>query len=42
MTTCDHCDQVLHRDANDWWVGPDETSDCPDNAGGHTVDGDAS
>lgn len=33
---CDHCGQRLHHDINGWWVGPDETSDCPLNEGGHT------
>lgn len=39
MPTCDHCHAPLTRDLNGYWVGSDTTSDCPANAGGHTVDG---
>lgn len=36
---CDHCKQDLHRDTNGWFVGSDDTSDCPDSGFGHMVDG---
>lgn len=38
-TTCDHCRQPVHQDRNGYWVGKDETSDCPDNERGHMVNG---
>lgn len=37
MSTCDHCKQELHKDESGWWVGADDTSDCPDSASGHEV-----
>jgi hypothetical protein len=37
--TCDHCGELLHRDANDWYVGADNTSDCPANEDGHELNG---
>jgi hypothetical protein len=36
---CDHCSVPLHRDTNGWWVGPDESSDCPSCNRGHELDG---
>lgn len=33
---CDHCDQRLHRDVNGYWVGADETSECPAEQSGHS------
>lgn len=39
IPTCDNCGQALHRDDSGWWVGQDETSDCPDNERGHEVNG---
>lgn len=37
---CDSCEQDVHLDENGYWVGEDETSDCPrDELHGHTVDG---
>jgi hypothetical protein len=38
---CDYCGAELHIDVNGWWVGSDETSDCPDDDRGHAVDGSA-
>lgn len=38
--TCDHCGATLHRQPGGWWVGADDTADCPVNDAGHTVDGD--
>lgn len=32
---CDHCDLPLTVDRNGYWVGPDETSDCPADDRGH-------
>lgn len=32
---CVHCGEPLHRDVNLYWVGEDETSDCPANMAGH-------
>jgi hypothetical protein len=37
--TCDHCRQPMHHDSNGYWVGDDNTSDCPENMDGHTVNG---
>lgn len=37
--TCDSCHETVERDANGYWVGDDETSDCPVSPEGHTVDG---
>lgn len=40
MPKCDSCGQELHSDRAGYWVGPDETSDCPvDDRRGHTVNG---
>ena len=39
MSTCDSCGEELRPDRNGWWVGADETSDCPKSDDGHTVDG---
>ena len=39
QATCDHCGQPLHHDINGWWVGSDETSDCPSSPRGHEVGG---
>jgi hypothetical protein len=36
---CDSCGEALHRQKGNWWVGEDETADCPANPAGHTVDG---
>lgn len=36
---CDHCQQPVHRDLNRWWVGADETSECPTSDRGHEVAG---
>ena len=36
---CEHCDRPVDKDSNGWWVGDDETSDCPENPQGHTVNG---
>lgn len=36
---CDYCRKPMHQDANGYWVGADESSDCPDNPRGHEVDG---
>lgn len=36
---CDYCNTELHRDRNGWWVGTDETSDCPYDNRGHAVAG---
>ena len=38
MSGCDWCDAVLHRDSNGYWVGDDDTSECPSHDEGHTVD----
>lgn len=38
-TTCDHCHGQVHPDINGYYVGADETSDCPADMGGHTVGG---
>lgn len=35
---CDSCGQEVHPDDNGYWVGADETSDCPESDRGHTVD----
>lgn len=39
MTTCDHCEQEVHLDRNGFWVGDDDTSDCPRSDAGHQVEG---
>lgn len=39
MSTCDHCRQPVHPDRNGYYVGDDETSDCPAGGDGHEVDG---
>lgn len=36
---CDSCQEALHRDRNGYFVGSDETSDCPQNDRGHTWEG---
>lgn len=45
MPKCDHCHQELHRDSGGWWVGADETAECPKDsdasAPGHEVNGSA-
>lgn len=38
---CDHCGQPVRVDVNGWYVGEDQTSDCPDSERGHEVDGHA-
>ena len=37
--TCDHCGAAVHRDVNGWWVGDDDTSDCPASERGHEASG---
>lgn len=37
---CDHCHEPVERDRNGYWVGPDKTSDCAKDDGGHTIEGD--
>ena len=37
--SCDHCKQRVWRDVNGYWVGEDDTSECPANNNGHMVDG---
>jgi hypothetical protein len=39
--TCDHCHGMVTGDRNGWWVGQDDTSDCPASPRGHEVDGTA-
>lgn len=39
QTACDHCGQLVHQDSNGWWVGQDDTSDCPTSERGHEVEG---
>lgn len=37
---CDHCGKAVHQDINGYWVGEDETSNCPGSAIiGHEVNG---
>lgn len=36
---CDSCYEKLTVDKNGFYVGPDETSDCPVSDEGHTYDG---
>jgi hypothetical protein len=36
---CDSCKKPVHTDVNGYWVGADETSDCPASPKGHTVHG---
>lgn len=37
--SCDHCGAALWRDVNNYWADANGVSDCPANAGGHTVNG---
>ncbi|HEY0216533.1 MAG TPA: hypothetical protein VGC57_09090 [Cellulomonas sp.] len=39
LPTCDLCQCNLWHDANGYWVGEDETSDCPSSLSGHEVAG---
>lgn len=36
---CDRCGAVMHRDASGFYVGDDDTSDCPADPAGHAVAG---
>lgn len=36
---CDHCEQEIHLDRNGYFVGSDETSECPVDESGHTWEG---
>lgn len=38
---CDHCGAQVHPDDYGWYVGADQTSDCPKNLTGHEIDGHA-
>jgi hypothetical protein len=42
MMRCDHCGEEVHHDANGWWVGEDDSSDCPVGDRGHEVGGSSS
>lgn len=39
LATCDHCHGILTPDRNRFWVGHDDTADCPASMNGHTVYG---